>query len=65
MTTKTRLSKPQQTRRFVAFNPLTRRWEQAFPEDEVIGSTAITQYWSGALERWVTIPENDENEEAS
>jgi hypothetical protein len=63
MTKKTRPDNPQQTCRRVAYNPITRRWEQVFAEDEVIGSKTITEYWSGALERWVTIPE-DEGEEA-
>ncbi|MBN1285099.1 MAG: hypothetical protein JXB47_06865 [Anaerolineae bacterium] len=41
--------------RYLAYNPLRRRWEEVFPEDEVAGGEIITQYWSEPL-GWVTIP---------
>lgn len=43
--------------RQVAYNPITRKFEVVHAEDEVKGSKVITQYWSGSLEKWVTIPE--------
>lgn len=42
----------------VAYNPLTRRYEEVHEEDEVPAHKIITLYWSGTLEKYVTIPAN-------
>ncbi len=50
-----RTTKPQT--KTIAYNPLTRRYEEVFPEDEIPAHKIITLYWS--VNRWVTIPENE------
>lgn len=41
----------------VAYNPLRKRYEQVFPEDELGTSFVITLYW--ATDCYVTIPGRD------
>lgn len=38
----------------VAFNPITRKYEQVFPEDEAY-ETSITMYWSGAVDKYIFV----------
>lgn len=45
----------QETIKTVAYNPMTRRYEEVNIEDEIAGSNVITLYWSDG--KWVTIPE--------
>ncbi len=52
--TKQRPNRP--TTRQIAYNPLRRKWEVVYEEDEVPAGRIITQYWSDSL-GWVTIPE--------
>ena len=47
----------QPTTRQIAFNALTRKWQVVYTEDEVPASKVITQYYSGTLDKWVTIPQ--------
>ncbi len=59
MTKQTKATKqpqPRPTTREVAYNPLRRKWEVVYEEDEVPAGQTITQYWSDSL-GWVTIPE--------
>ena len=53
MTSKTR--KTQKQTKQVAFNPITRRWQEVFAEDEVPANKIVTLYWSASLEKWVTV----------
>lgn len=39
----------------VAYNPITRKIERVYAEDEVPASQIITLYWAG--DRYVSIPE--------
>lgn len=41
----------------IAYNPITRKFERVYEEDEVPAHKIITLYWSGTLEKYVTIPE--------
>lgn len=54
---KAKLIKNQPKTREVAFNPMTRKWQVVNVEDETTGNQRIMQYWSGGLNKWVTIPE--------
>lgn len=40
----------------VAYNPITRRYEEVFVEDELKGITIICLIWSESLKKWITIP---------
>ncbi len=42
--------------RYVAYNPISRKFEVVNIEDEVKGNKIIEQVWSASLEKWVTIP---------
>ncbi len=42
----------------VAHNPLTRRWERVYPEDELGGQEPTTMYWCRSAGRYVTIPDD-------
>ena len=43
------------TTRKVSFNPIRKKYEPVFSEDEVTNEI-IEQYFSYSLNRWVTIP---------
>lgn len=42
----------------VAFNPITRRYEEVYPESELGDEPVITMYWCRAAGCYVTIPED-------
>lgn len=42
----------------VAYNPMKRKVETVYPEDEVKSSEIIRMYWSNTLRRYVTIPKS-------
>ena len=42
----------------VAYNPVSRRVEQVYPEDEVFADDVWTMSWSLSCGRYVSIPEN-------
>ena len=42
----------------VAMNPVTKRVEIVYPEDEVPAGHTITMHWSNSLERYISIPED-------
>ncbi len=50
--------------RYVAYNQLTRKYEEVDPESEVEGSKVIKQYLlvRGNRQVWVCIPERDDEE---
>lgn len=46
----------------VCFNPITRRYEDVFPESETGDAEIITMYWCQSAERYVTIPTDSDDE---
>lgn len=41
----------------ISRNPLTDKYEQIFPEDEIVnGQTVVILHWSNALDTYVIIP---------
>jgi len=41
----------------ISRNPITRRYEEVFPEDEIInGQTVVILHWSNTLNTYVVIP---------
>jgi hypothetical protein len=40
----------------VCFNPLTRRYEEVWPESETLDAEIITMYWNASAGMYMTIP---------
>lgn len=47
----------RQTIKMVAFNHLTRKWEEIMPEDEDSCEKIVPMFWSDSLNNWYTIPD--------
>jgi len=43
--------------KYIAYNPVTRKYEEVHTESEVLGNNVIALFWSGSLNKWVTIPQ--------
>lgn len=46
----------RQTIKMVAFNPISRKWNEVFPEDEVTTERMVAMFWSRDMEKFVTCP---------
>lgn len=47
----------RQTIKMVAFNPITRKWNEVFPEDEVTTERMVPMFWDKYDEKFMTCPD--------
>jgi len=52
-------ARPMPATKTVAFNPISRRFEEVWPESETGDDTVITMYWCQSAGRYVTVPESE------
>ena len=46
----------KQTIKMIAFNQITEKLEEVYPEDEVTTEEMIPMFWTNYDMRWVTVP---------
>ena len=52
----------QPTIKYVAYNPITRKYEEVDPEGEFGDNKVITMYWVASANRWMTVPTHEDEE---
>lgn len=53
----TQTTRPAQTIKMMAFNGITRQWNEVFPEDGVAVARMVPKFWSMSDQDWYSVPD--------